>query len=375
MASYEQKRKLENIETLISNAEKTFSAQFRRELPDTIENIAKKYATRRKNPYISDAIKPEIKELMLDYRLTDENYLKTLLYIAHDLFREKPTNANKKAFIVAAQTGAGKTALRTQILREYPGAIVINYDLFKKYRPDCEKIREINPAYFGALTGIDSYDHGSDIMDMALDLGYDILIESAPSSRDGLVNVNLEKMARAGYDLDFNILAVGDLVSALGVHIRYEQAIIENLPDAKLTDLARHNDSYNALEKIVEDFSDKNLIRVYRRGTEEENRVPQQIICPEGRELEALREERKRSNFEYASMEKGRDKSNFERDYLYVLSMMENRQFSNTELGQIKKVYSQYEHFCLDNSVLYTSRSSKKKDFNDSGTPGGGDVR
>ena len=345
MVSYEQKRRLVNIDELVSNAEKTFPAQFRRDLPITIEEIAKKYATRRIDPFISPSIKPEIKEKMIEYRLSDEDYLNTLILIIHDKFGIQHGKQSKKAFILAAQTGAGKTALRSEILKKYPESIVINYDLYKKYRPDCDEIRQSNPTHFGALTAIDSYDHGSDIMDMALDLNYDILIESAPSSRDGLVNVNLEKMARAGYDLDFNILAVGNLISALGVHKRYEQAIREGLPDAKLTDLARNDDSYKALENIVANFSNKNLMKIYRRGTEEEKRIPQQIICNEGEELNALIEERNRSNLAFVNINGDEQISDFERTLNEILKFMNSRNCKQEESEQLQQICKQYERF------------------------------
>lgn len=359
MASYEQKRRLENIDELVANAEKTFTAQFRRDLPITIEEIAKRYATRRIDPFISPSIKPEIRKKMIESRLSDEEYLNTLILIIHDNFGIQHGNQTKKAFILAAQTGAGKTALRSEILKKYPEAIVINYDLYKKYRPDCDEIRNANPTYFGALTAIDSYDHGSDIMDMALDLNYDVLIESAPSSRDGLVNVNLEKMSRAGYDLDFNILAVRNLISALGVHRRYEQAIKEGLPDAKLTDLARHDDSYKALENIVSNFSNKNLIKIYRRGTEEERRIPQQIICAEGRELDALIEERERSNSLFVTINGDAQVSDFERNLREILNLMNSRNCKNEEIEQLLQICRQYECFMQNKGIQISSAKSK----------------
>lgn len=345
MISYEPKRSLYNIDELVSNAEKIFSTQFISELPITIEKIAKEYATRRISPYISETIKPEIKEKMLNHKLSDQDYLNTLILIIHDNFRIVNMKCNNKAFILAAQTGAGKTALRSEILKRYPSSIVINYDLYKKYRPDCKVIREQAPTFFGALTAIDSYDHGSDIMNLALDLKYDILIESAPSSRDGLVNVNLEKMARAGYDLDFNIMAVGNLISALGIHRRYEDAIIANLLDAKLTDLARHDDSYKALETIVSNFYNKNLMKIYRRGTEEEGRIPQQIICSEGSELDALLTERENSNISFTTKKGDENISDFERVFLGIQCDMGRRNCKEEEKEQLSEIHNQYQDF------------------------------
>ena len=65
------------------------------------------------------------------------------------------------ASILVSQTGAGKSNLRTMLDPKKNRYIVVNSDMYKKFRPDAEQIRSADPTHFGALTGIDSYDQAN----------------------------------------------------------------------------------------------------------------------------------------------------------------------------------------------------------------------
>ena len=67
------------------------------------------YATRRADPVISANISYELGRKMLDYRLSDEEYLKTYFRIAADVFAGRYPEQEGKAYVLLAQTGAGKT--------------------------------------------------------------------------------------------------------------------------------------------------------------------------------------------------------------------------------------------------------------------------
>ncbi len=366
MFSYEQKRPLENVDQLIEDAEKVYTARFKRELPDTIENIAKKYATRRVNPVISPSIPEDVKQAMLSHRMSDKDYLDSLLLAIHDMCATQKKSSNKKSYLIVSQTGAGKTALRSKIIEENPDVIVINYDLYKQYRPDCDQIRAEDPVHFGQLTAIDSYDQGSDITDFAIEHGYEILLECAPSSRDGLVNIDLNQMARAGYELEFDIMATGDLISGLGIHRRYEEAMLEKKPDAKLTDLDRHDDSYKALAMVALNFSTKNIMRLFRRGTDEEKRIPQDLNAAIGTEWVTLLQERERSNMAYVEAPSGvydpknpASDSEFSKDYQFICSAMQSRcpkgmslaEAFPVEAKQLSEIVTKYKNFVIDRKL------------------------
>lgn len=272
---------------------------FIRSLPDTPENILE-FAQRRTDPIISSNISPQLAERMRKYRLSDEDYLITLFASMKFAFEGKRIVENPTATVLLSQTGAGKTNLRTSILKENPNIVVINADQYKKFRPDEKIILAEDPTNFGALTGIDSYDNLSNIIDFAVSRGYNILIECAPSLQQGLVGVDVDKFRMAGYDTQFHVLSVGDLISSLAIHLRYENELQAGRisGDVKLTNITRHNESYQALEKYVSQIEDS-MLRIYRRGTESEHRRPIEIVDDARTPLEILIEEREKSNVDY----------------------------------------------------------------------------
>lgn len=173
---------------------KELNPEFISELPDTPQEILK-FARRRVNPYISDNISQTLAKQMLETRQTDKEYLLTLFKSMRTTFSygAEPSQ-NPTAEVLVSQTGAGKTSLRESINPGNQIYVVINPDLYKKFRSDADEIREKDRTHFGALTGIDSYDHADNIRNYAMEKGYNILIEVAPSSKQGLIGVNEKEL-------------------------------------------------------------------------------------------------------------------------------------------------------------------------------------
>ncbi len=299
------------------------------------------YATRRADPVISANISYELGRKMLDYRLSDEEYLKTYFRIAADVFAGRYPEQEGKAYVLLAQTGAGKTKLREKTLRQDTNTVVINSDEYKKFRADAEQIRREDPVHFGALTGIDCYDHARNIVTFAVENAYNILIEVAPSLQQGMVGVDLEQLKRNGYEIHFQFLAVGDLVSGLAIHKRYEDDLEKKKPGAKLTDLKRHEESYQALEKSLEEAGkvEGSKIEIYVRGKGIDY-LPERVSTEEGASEESkrvLQKERERSNFEYVMTRK------FEQDYQEVKGRMKQREALPEEQRQLEMINEKYE--------------------------------
>ena len=175
---------------------------FIKKLPDTPQEILK-FAKRRVNPYISENINETLAKQMLETRQTDKEYLLTLFKAMTITFiNGQDPSQHPVAAVLVSQTGAGKTSLRELINPQNQVYVVINPDLYKKYRSDADKIREKDRTHFGALTGIDSYDHAANIRTYAMEKGYNILIEVAPSLQQGLIGVDEKELEEHGYQLD-----------------------------------------------------------------------------------------------------------------------------------------------------------------------------
>lgn len=330
----------DTLNTVVSNLNKDFID----ELPVSPKELLK-YATRRIDPVISENITYSLGQSMLAHRLSDEDYLTAFFQAIHTSFYEKKVCDKKTASILISQTGAGKTNLSTLILKKNPNIVVINPDLYKKFNPKLPQILKEDPTHLGALTGIDSYDHANNIRNFAIEKGYSLLFECAPSQKQGLVGIDLQTLEENGYDTRFHVMAAGDLLSLMAIHYRYEEEINRNPTscEVKLTDLNRHEDSYKGVEKVVQTLS-PDKIHIYRRGKKEEEYIPQEITKHDEQNLNTediiriLLKERENSNKNYVFNET----NSFQKDFNKIKTSMEKRKAPDAQFAQLEKIYNQY---------------------------------
>lgn len=297
-------------------------------LPDKPENLLK-YATRVKELQFSKGISDSVKQLMKEHLLSDEEYLKTFYYVMAITFYNKKPVEKPKLYIVAAQTGSGKSNLTAKILRENENMIFVDSDKYKHFRFDAQKIAKNYQVLYPYLTGPDSYDHADNVYQYAIENKYNIIKESAPSLKIGLLKWNLKK----DYKVSVHILAVSKLNSLLSVHERYELQIIYGLKTAKLTGIERHNESYKALEENVRDIEENVEVYVYKRGKEENNFEPIRIY-PNNKynsAVQAIRDERMR---DYAET-----KREINDRYDLIVKQMESRNAPKEQFIQLKNIY------------------------------------
>lgn len=313
--------------------------------PD-VEKILK-YARRRKNPQISETITDEnLKQKMLESRLSDEDYLITFLKIIKMTFgNKKPVTTGKpSADILMAQTGAGKTKLCALVQKGNPNTAVIDPDQYKMLMPNAEKIRKEDPINFGALTGIDGYDLARNLLDFAIDNKYNILLEVAPyyGKKGKIGNIDLEQLESKNYNINFHVLAVGDIFSNVRIHKRYHKHLKSKKKDkkenAKLTNPLRHRESFDALIPMLEQNLDlnKHNIKIYRRLGDERIELPINKYTKE-EVLKLIKLEQLNSNCDYLASGK------FTK---HINKLKENKNMTIEERKQIedieKEVKSKY---------------------------------
>ena len=217
---------------------------------------------------ISDSVKPEVAQNMLDFALSEEEHARALDRVAAYCFNKKSPSAKPTIYLVVAQTGAGKSNLSMSIQRNNNNVVLIDSDAFKAFNPLKDMIISYDPTHYGFLTGLDAYLHRDEVYDYAIKNGYDILIEVAPSTKDRLFSIDFDQLKEHGYNVEAHCLAVSEINSLLSVHERYETQIKNGMEAPKLTDLKRAIDSYNAVELILEDLLTLGCenINVYRRA-------------------------------------------------------------------------------------------------------------
>ena len=303
-------------------------------LPESPDKLLK-YAKRVKQIRYSNKINEDVKKLMKEKWLSDEEYLKTFYYVMAITFNNKKPVKNPNMYIVAAQTGSGKSNLTAKILRENENCIFVDSDKYKHFRFDAKQIAKDYQVIYPFLTAPDSYDHADNIYQYALENKYNIIKEAAPSLSKGLIGSKLKDIQKNKYTISVHVLAVGKLNSSLSIHERYELQIIHKLKTAKLTGLQRHNESYEALTKNIEEIQDNIDVYVYTRGKKKNNFEPEKIYPNKkyNTAVEAICDARKIDN--------EITKKEFEGRYELLISQMNLRNAPKEQFKQIEAVYEE----------------------------------
>ena len=131
-------------------------------LPENPEKLLP-YATRTKEVQVTTGINDDVRDLMQEYLLSDEEYLKTFFYVMAITFYNKVPVENPEIAIVAAQTGSGKSNLTAKLLRKNDNYIFVDSDKYKHFRFDAQEIAKRYPVIYPHLTASDGYDHAANI--------------------------------------------------------------------------------------------------------------------------------------------------------------------------------------------------------------------
>lgn len=201
------------------------------------------------------------------YVLSEDEHAKILEDIKMTSYEGKKSSENPKFVIVLAQTGAGKSNLTSSIYSNDDNLVIIDSDKYKAYRHDNKDILRDHFAEYAYLTAPDAYLHRDEMLTDAMNKKHDILMECAPSEKDGLF-VDIDRIQQAGYTVEIHVLGVSSLNSSLSVHERYEDLLERNSNVAKLTSLDRHDDSFTSLNEAVKENQNKKNVKicVYKRG-------------------------------------------------------------------------------------------------------------
>jgi len=282
-----------------------------------------------------------LKELMEKYVLTEEEHLRILEEIKEQSYAGKIPEENPEYIIVLGQTGSGKSNLTSAIYRKKASnLVIIDTDKYKAYRSDNDELRRNHLVEYAFLTAPDAYLHRDEMIVDAMSKRYNILMECAPSRKDGLF-IDIEELQRQGYTVEICVLGVSALNSLISVHERYEANMLLNMESAKLTSIDRHDDSFESMNSVIREVQ-KNLkcvIKVYERGREYPF-VPEMIYSSNDDErrfscaLEALSFAQQR-DFKLTLQ-------TFERRFKILDSQMESRNAPEEQIKQLEEVKDRY---------------------------------
>lgn len=186
-----------------------------------------------------------LNELIEKYRLTKEEHNMVLELLKKDLFADKSTKKNPSIMFVIGQPGCGKTTfIKSANLSKY---IIINSDEYRSFSKYSKEILDKYPTDYVKLTNFDVHLWGDELFSYAMQNGYSVLREKAPTDYSLL---ELIKTIPDDYDIVINVVVAGNLSSLLATRERYEKEIIKST-NAKLSNIEAHNKCYGLLPNFI----------------------------------------------------------------------------------------------------------------------------
>lgn len=266
---------------------------------------------------------------MLNFALSQQENTKIFEIIKKEYLCDKTPQVNPEINIILAQTGSGKSNISNLILKENKNFVLIDSDKLKKYNPLNDLILKNCPEYFGYLTGLDCYIHKDKLFNECVDNNYNILIEVAPSVKEGLFGLDFKTLIQKNYKINVHILAVSKINSLLHIHERYENQILNNKENPKLTDLKRAIDSFQAVEKIIEKIEKDCYVNLKIYYINEQKKLVEYNCnnCDYVKTLQLLREK------DYKNTLK-----NLDERITYITEKMEKRNAIQKQRNQFKKI-------------------------------------
>lgn len=275
-------------------------------------------------------------ELIEKYKLSKKDHNKVLELLKKELFKNRVTNDNPSIMFVIGQPGCGKTTfINSSNLSKY---IIINSDNYRHYSKYSDEILDKYPTDYAKLTNFDAHLWGDELFSYAIQNGYSVLREKAPTDYS-LLDVIKEISHKV--DVIINVVVAGHLESLLATRERYETEIVES-NNAKLSNIEAHNKCYNLLPDFISKCLSLGIKVNYIALVNEQFK-----IMPVGNDyLSLLQKFRKESNH-YACRTYHTRMDSIKKDMIKRSASQE--QFN--ELKKIENIYSEISN-CVANDKI-----------------------
>ena len=210
----------------------------------------------------------EIKEIVHDYELSDEELEAAFARIAQSESLGMIPSQQKIAVVVGGQPGAGKTNCITNTKRALNhNCVIIDNDAFRNYHPLVNEIKRYYPSLFTDCTDQLSFKATPRMIDMMSDAGFNLVIHQTLKS-NLIADDAITKLRDKGYIVIVRALAVSDLESKMSM-IERSQALIEELGYCRWVPKNNHDVAYAGLPKTVDYMQQSgkyDMIEILKRG-------------------------------------------------------------------------------------------------------------
>lgn len=263
-------------------------------------------------------------ELIEKYKLSLEEHNKILELLKKDLFADRVGEKEPSIMFVVGQPGCGKTTfIRSTSLSKY---IIINSDDYRHFSKYSNEILDKYPTDYAKLTNFDAHLWGDALFSYAIQNGYSVLREKAPTDYSLL---ELIKTIPHNYDVVINVVVAGNLASLLATRERYEAQILQS-NNAKLSNIEAHNKCYDQLPDFI--------LGCLSLGVKVNYVVPngnQFKAIPVGDDYFSLLQEFRNKSNEYACL-------TYDARMDIIKKSMTNRNVSQEQFDELSKIESIY---------------------------------
>lgn len=244
-------------------------------------------------------------------------------------YEDAPRKIEKKAFLICAQPGAGKTGLASYFTQK-ASALFLNADEYRKKFPGYKELYALYGDEFVSITSQFSGKMTEALIDRLSDKGYNLTIEGTLRTTE-VPTRTCELLKQKDYTVELDILAVRPEISYLRTLKRYEEMKESGTTPRKTS--KEHHDLVTS--RLVQ-----NLSTLYTEGVFDTIR----ILKIDNDQFKVIYDQSQTPD----------------QDPGLVLKKEHDRKYTAKEIDQIKKDYGRYiskEDF----SILFKGRKIQRK--------------
>ncbi len=285
-----------------------------------------------------------LNELIEKYKLSKGEHSLVLELLKKNLFSDSRSEEHPSIMFVVGQPGCGKTTFINR--SNFSKYIIINSDDYRSFSKYSKEILEKYPTYYAKLTNYDAHLWGDELFSYAIQNGYSVLREKAPTDYSLL---ELLRTIPYNYDVVINVVVTGNLSSLLATRERYEKEILKS-SSAKLSNIEAHNTCYALLPDFIVECQSLGLKVNYIIPVESQFKT----VAVGEDSLDLLQKIREESN-EQACL-------GYNTRMNAIKKNMLNRNASQEQFVELEKIESIYHKMsCNNNGNINNNVSNEKK--------------
>lgn len=208
-----------------------------------------------------------LEEVKAKYKLTEEEHNRISEEIKKIVLYDKYPVACPKAIIDIAPPASGKTGLNSYGNQKFADSnvVIVNSDELKPFHPQIDEIAKLYPQYYTKVTDQESNTWTSDLLETALQEGYNVIFEGTGRNARILETI---KQKMQNHQVIVRGMAVHELNCLISLLERYEYQVTTR-GWGRLVTLDHFYETYNEMPNtidIIEKSRAIDAVEIYKRG-------------------------------------------------------------------------------------------------------------